>query len=235
MDMKLNCHVYNDIFARPASIVARIVLFVSIFSVWFAFKQPLWTLSFTSNQYPDPLRMSIYVNRLEGQKTDLRDDLREINSLNHYIGMKPLAPEEFPEFTWLPFAVGLFVLLILRAVVFGTLRDSIDIAVLYLYFGLYSAWDFYHRLWTYGHELSPDAPIKVDLFTPPLYGTKQIANFSVDSYPGGGAIALAVFGALIYLALVIAFLTAWLRMRAERRVLRELKNVKEDYCPESHG
>jgi MFS family permease len=44
----------------------------------------------------------------------LRDDLREINSLNHYIGMRPLLESDFSEFQWLPLTLGIFALLALR-------------------------------------------------------------------------------------------------------------------------
>ena len=71
-------------------------------------------MSFRSNQYPGPLKMSICSNHLEGQKTDRRDDLREINALNHYIGMRPLMESDFAEFLWLPFAMGFFALITLR-------------------------------------------------------------------------------------------------------------------------
>ena len=139
---------------------------------------PLWKMSFTSNQYPDSLKLTIYTYQLEGGKTANRDDLREINALNHYIGMRPLLESEFTEFVWLPFAIGGLALLTLRAFVIGKMSKLIDVFVLFSYFGIYSFWSFYHRLYTYGHNLHPQASIKVDPFTPPLYGTAQVGNFT---------------------------------------------------------
>jgi hypothetical protein len=52
------------------------------------------------------LALEIYSYQLEGGKTQNRDDLREINALNHYIGMRPLLESDFSEFTWLPFCIG---------------------------------------------------------------------------------------------------------------------------------
>lgn len=213
--MKNTFSPYYDFFSQPISRIARAILFVSIFSVYFAFNSPLWTMSFTSNQYVDALKMSIHINKLEGQVTDNRDDLREINALNKYIGMRPLLESDFSEFLWMPFVVGVFVLLVMRSVVFGRLRDLVDIAVLYLYFGAFSAWTFYNRLYSYGHDLDPSAPIKVEPFMPPLYGKNQVANFSVESYPAGASYALAVFGALIFLALAVALWRGWKAHRAE--------------------
>ncbi len=195
---------YQAILARPVGLAGRILLLISVLLIPLAFQFPLWKMAFQSNQYPDPLRLEIYINHLEGQKTASRDDLREINALNHYIGMRPLMESDFAEFLWMPFVLGFFALFILRAVVFGTLRDLIDVVVLYSYFGLFSAWNFYSRLYDYGHNLNPDAPIKVKPFTPPFFGRVQIANFHVESFPAGGSVVLAVVGALLLAALVIS-------------------------------
>jgi hypothetical protein len=199
---------YQAVLRRPINVQARVLLILAVLSIPLVFQFPLWTMSFQSNQYPDPLRMTIYINHLEGQKTDIRDDLREINSLNHYIGMRPLMESDFAEFLWLPFAMGFFALIILRAVVFGSLRDIVDIVVLYAYFSLFSAWTFYRRLYDYGHNLNPEAAIKVEPFTPPFFGRVQIANFWVESFPGGGSYMMALFGILIMAAFAVAFLNA---------------------------
>lgn len=215
--MKHRLQAYYDFFGQPLGIPVRVLLFVSIFAVIWAFKGPLWTMSFTSNQYPDPLKMAIHINHLEGQKTEMRDDLREINGLNHYIGMRPILESDFSEFSWLPFAIGGFVLLVLRCVALGRLRDLTDTVVLFIYFGLFSLWDFYSKLYNYGHNLSPDAAIKVDGFTPPLYGKEKIANFWVESYPGIASFALGIFGALLCLALLLALVLAIRDLRSQLR------------------
>jgi hypothetical protein len=199
---------FQAVLQRPINVQARVALILAVLSIPLVFQFPLWTMSFQSNQYPDPLRMRIYIDHLEGQKTDIRDDLREINSLNHYIGMRPLMESDFAEFLWLPFAMGFFALIVLRSVVFGNLRDLVDIVVLFVYFSLFSAWTFYRRLYEYGHNLDPEAAIKVEPFTPPFFGRVQIANFWVESFPGGGSYMMALFGILIMLALAIAYLSA---------------------------
>lgn len=210
---------YQAFLERPIAGASRVIILLAIVSVFWAFKNPLWTMSFQSNQYPDPLRMSIFINHLEGQKTDMRDDLREINSLNHFIGMRPLLESDFSEFLWLPFVVGFFVLVGLRAMFIGTLKDMLDIFVLYLYFGLFSAWAFYNRLYQYGHNLDPKAAIKIHSFTPPFYGKVKIANFWVESYPGPASYALAALGALLFIALAVAIFRAW--RNAHPRAKRE--------------
>jgi copper chaperone NosL len=102
----------------------------------------------------------------------------------------------------LPFAVGALMLLTLRAMVIGKMANLIDVFVLFSYFGLFSLWSFYHRLYTYGHNLEPEAAIKVQPFTPPLFGTKQIANFSVASYPDIASFSLLAFFVLLVVAIL---------------------------------
>jgi copper chaperone NosL len=205
---------YQKLLGQPLAGRARALLVVAVVAIPFAFFFPLWTMAFESNQYPDPLRLEIHINRLEGQLTADRDDLREINSLNHYIGMRPLLESDFSEFLWLPFAIGFLGLLILRSIALGTVKDLTDLCVLYLYFGGFSLWTFAHRLYQYGHNLEPDAPIKVDPFTPPFLGRVRIANFHVESYPGGASIAVGLVGACLAAAWVLGALYARRRLRA---------------------
>jgi hypothetical protein len=161
-------------------------------------------MTFRSNQYTDGLVLHIYAFELQGGKTASRDDLREINTLNHYIGMRPLLESDFSEFVWLPFAIGALMLLTLRALVIGKMANVIDVFVLFVYFGLFSLWSFYHRLYTYGHNLEPEAAIQVQPFTPPLFGTKQIANFSVASYPDVASFSLFAFAVLLVAAILLS-------------------------------
>jgi len=123
---------------------------------------------------------------------------------NHYIGMRPLLESEFSEFTWLPLVIGFFFIFALRTVVIGTMANLVDNAVLFLYFGLFSLWSFYSRLYRYGHNLDPTAPVKVQPFTPTLFGSKQLANFTVFSYPAAGSYFLIAFFVLLVVALWVA-------------------------------
>jgi len=200
---------YQRIFDRPIDLPVRFLLLASLVSLLVVFRMPVWTMSFESNQYPDPLRLAIHIDHLEGQKTSLRDDLREINSLNHYIGMRPLLESDFAEFLWMPFVIGVLALIVLRVVAFGKVRDLVDVTVLFTYFGLFSLWDFYHRLAGYGHNLAPDAAIKVPPFTPPFFGRVKIANFWIESFPGGASYALGIFAAILAGGLAWAIVTAY--------------------------
>jgi O-antigen/teichoic acid export membrane protein len=107
--------------------------------------------------------------------------------------MRPLLESDFSEFKWLPLAIGAFALLALRAVVIGKMSKLVDILVLFLYFGLFSLWSFHERLYQYGHNLDPTAAVKVKPFTPPLFGTHQIANFTVTNMPEIGSYLMIAF------------------------------------------
>lgn len=194
----------NTFFELQLNLKSRILILIAVAALVPAFIFPLWNMTFTSNQYTDGLVLHIYAHELQGGKTANRDDLREINSLNHYIGMRPLLESDFSEFMWLPLAFGALMLLALRAMAIGKMSNLVDVFVLFSYLGLFSLWSFYHRLYTYGHNLDPTASIKVEPFTPPLFGTKQIANFSVSSFPDIGSLGLVFFALLLLVAIILS-------------------------------
>jgi copper chaperone NosL len=164
---------------------------------------PLWKMTMYAPQYPEGLRLEIYSYKLEGGNGG--QDVKEINILNHYIGMRDLTTADFTEFKWIPFVVGMLALLLLRAPVHGKMSDLIDVLVLYFYFGLFSLWSFGFKLYSYGHSLASTASVKVAPFMPPLFGHRKLANFDVYSYPAAGSYALAG----VALLLVVTFVLAW--------------------------
>lgn len=191
-------------FDETLNLKSRLTLLLAALILLPVYFFPLWNMTFRSNQYTDGLVLHIYAYELQGGKTPNRDDLREINSLNHYIGMRPLLESDFSEFVWLPFAIGALILLTLRAMVIGKMANVIDVFVLFSYFGLFSLWSFYHRLYVYGHNLDPTAAIKVQPFTPPVFGVKQIANFSVTSYPDVASFSMFAFAVLLVAAILLS-------------------------------
>jgi hypothetical protein len=194
----------NAFFEQPLELKSRVMILVAVVVLIPAFIFPLWNMTFTSNQYTDGLLLRIHSYRLGGGKTPNRDDLREINSLNHYIGMRPLLESDFSEFVWMPFVIGALALLALRAMVIGKMSNLVDVFVIFSYFGLFSFWSFYNKLYNYGHNLDPAAAIKVAPFTPPLFGTRVVGNFTVSSYPGIASFALVAFAVLLLVAIFLS-------------------------------
>jgi copper chaperone NosL len=188
--------------SAPLGLGPRGLLVVAALLLLPTYVFPLWKLTMFAPQYPDGLRLSIYSYKLEGGNRG--QDIKEINVLNHYIGMRDLVPADFTEFKWIPFVVGALGLLLLRCALIGNIRSLVDIFVLYVYFGLFSLWSFGYKLYTYGHTLLPTAAVKVDPFMPPLFGHRKLANFEVYSYPGIGSYALAATALLLAAAVIIA-------------------------------
>ena len=163
---------------------------------------PLWQMTMFAPQYPHGLRLDIYSYKLDGGNDG--QDVKEVNVLNHYIGMKELTTEAFTEFKWIPFVVGAMSLLFLRAAVLGKMSHLVDVVVLFLYFSLFSLWSFAYKLYAYGHSLAPTAAVKVAPFMPPLFGYRKIANFEVYSYPGAASYALGAALVVLLAALAVA-------------------------------
>lgn len=174
---------------------SRLLVVISLFLLLPTLFTPLWSITLYSQQYPEGLELEIYTYKFQGELT-------EINTLNHYIGMAPLKEQDFSELKWLPFALGLFVILALRSVVIGKMANLVDLFVLFTYFGLFSLGSFIFKLYQYGHNLDPTAAINVDPFMPPVFGSEQLANFTAYSYPGVGSISLFLFGAFLVLAIL---------------------------------
>ena len=191
-------------FERPLGVGSRVSIFVAALLLIPTFFFPLYNMTLYSNQFPDGLNLYIYAGTLRGGQSAYRDDLKEINALNHYIGMHPLQQADFTEFQWIPLMLGFFVLLTLRSLVIGKMSALVDTLVAFGWFGAFALWHFYSRLYTYGHNLDPTAAVKVPPFTPPLFGSEQMANFRVFNYPATGAWLMAGYVFLLVAAVLLS-------------------------------
>jgi len=184
---------------KQLNLRSRILIVLAALIIIPALFLPLWSLEFWSQQYPEGLEMYVYTHKLESG--DDGNDLVEINILNHYIGMKAIEAEDFSEFKWLPLALLIFIFIAFRAAVFGKMGKLVDAVFLFVYFGIYSLWTFWYRLYTYGHNLDPRAPVNLEPFMPPVFGYKPVGQFKVWSYPEAGGYLLGVFVLLLLAAM----------------------------------
>lgn len=184
---------------KPLNLGSRVLLLIGAVLVAAAIFFPLWRVYLVAPQYQEGLEMIIYSYKFEGGHDG--QDLKEINMLNHYIGMKTVSSADFIEMQLFPFMFGLFVLLSLRAAVFGQMSAVVDLLVLTSYFGMFSAGSFVYRLYTYGHNLDPHAPMNIDPFMPVVIGTQQVANFTQSSYPELGTYLICIFVLLMVVAI----------------------------------
>lgn len=163
---------------------------------------PLWNITLEAPQYPEPIGFDIHVNKFADANPN---DIKNINIMNHYVGMKDI-PEVIPEFAIFPYVAGGMMLL-------GVLIGFVGKRKLYLMWfsvmivlGSIAMYDFYQWEYEYGHDLKETAAIKFTdedgepmAYQPPLLGNKMILNFKAKSWPRSGAylmflgMALSVF------------------------------------------
>lgn len=204
---------FYEFIDRPLFGKTRVLLALLVVPLALAFTRPLWRISMEAPQYPEGLHLDIYVNGLRGGNQG--QHLQEINTLNHYIGMHAITQEAIPDLDWMPFALGILMLLTLRVAAIGAVRHLLDLSVLSLYILGFLAARFVYRLYVYGHELDPHAPVKIEPFMPVVLGTKQIANFTTHSWPLVGTLYVAAF------AFGVAAITLWHLVTGYRRARRE--------------
>ena len=152
----------------------------------------MWRIDLAAPQYPEGIFMQIWIN-------DVKGDVEIINGLNHYIGMKTINKADFKEFVYLPIALMIFCGL--GVIVFLTRRR----VLYYVWTGLFlamaalSMYDFWKWEYDYGHNLNPNAPIKVPgmAYQPPLIGYKKMLNFEALSQPDIGGWFFILSGAIL--------------------------------------
>lgn len=160
-------------------IVAALILLISIF-------MPYWNITLHAPQYPGGLEAKLYVNRVTG-------DVRELDGLNHYIGMKPMAEAAPLERSLSIYMIVGIVLLTVGAIyVHSPIALFLSIpAVLYPLFFL---GDLYFWLWNFGMNLDRRAPLSgaIKPFVPPLLGEGKIGQFrTVASWEIGLYLSIA--------------------------------------------
>lgn len=177
----------TSFFQGQLSPLSRVLIVAATLAILPSIVLPTWTITLKAPQYPEGLELVIYPNTVGG-------DVREVNLLNHYIGMHEIDANEFPEFRFIPF----FILRFLGFALLTALIGRMPIAALgwmdFVLFGVVMLYTMQHWLFEYGQNLSPTAPLRVDPFTPNLIGSTMIGQFSVSSWPAAGAILMAVAG-----------------------------------------
>ena len=168
--------------------LTRIVLLISSLSLVTAYFVPLWQILMWAPQYPEGLEMKIWINTLSG-------DVKIISALNHYIGMRIIEPSMFPESNYMIYIVGAIIGVGLFAALWNRLAGLIIFFVTIVAAGIGALVDFWLWGYDYGHNLNPDAAIKIEgmSYQPPLIGTKVLLNFTAFSGPDiGGWVFMGV-------------------------------------------
>lgn len=168
---------------------------------------PYWGLVLEAPQYPDGLSMRVFVNRMTGDEDPRLDEVREIDGLNHYIGMQSLYNAAKVEQTIaIPGVILMAVLLGVAAFWRKPWAWALTLPVIafpFIFLADLWAWMSY-----YGNNLDPYAPLSSAIapFTPPILGEGVIGQFkTIASVHTGWYLALAaavlVVAALVFLRL----------------------------------
>lgn len=154
-------------------LVARVLLIVSVFLPW-------WHMELDAPQYPQGLYLTAYLNHLAG-------DVREINSLNHYIGMRPLEEAARFERAWAAWGVIAMLFLVEGAAVVHT-RWAVLLALPAILFPAGFLIDLKFWLTAFGQNLDPAAPLSrsVRPFTPTILGEGGVGQFATYAWLGAG-------------------------------------------------
>ena len=131
---------------------SRVLLALAALGLVTTYFAPLWHIALKAPQYPEGLGMYIWSSRITGE-------LRSINGLNHYIGMKEIHPEAIPELRLMPQIVAGLVALGLVAAAFGRRVGLYAWTALFGGGALIGLVDFWRWGYDYGHHLDPEAAL----------------------------------------------------------------------------
>ena len=179
---------------KKITIASRIIIAIASLAIIITYFVPLWRIDLFAPQYPEGLVMKIWLKTISG-------DVDIINGLNHYIGMKKISVEMFPEFLFLKYLVAAFIVYGLVIAITGSRKILFSYLIVSAIGGIIAFLDFYKWGYDYGHNLNPNAPIKVPGmgYQPPIIGHKKLLNFDAYSLPdvGGYVVIIVVLTAAV--------------------------------------
>jgi copper chaperone NosL len=169
---------------------ARWLLVLAAVMLLPAFALPLWSIRIVAPQYNDGLGMYIGVHDIWGHT---EHDIQNINILNHYIGMKPIVPAEVDVLQYMPVALAVLAAGALLTALIGRRWAIASWLAGFAVLGAAGFYEFWSWNYDYGHNLSPDAPIKVPGMTyqPPIIGSTTLLTIRASSYPSWGTLFVA--------------------------------------------
>ncbi len=182
---------------KKMSTPSRIMIALASLAMVATYFLPVWFIFLIAPQYPEGLEMNIWLDKITGQ-------VEIINGLNHYIGMKHISSEMFPEFGYMIYIVGFYIVFGLVVAAVGKRSLLLVYNLLLVAVGLLAMYDFYSWGYDYGHNLDPKAAIQVPglSYQPPLFGHKQLLNFDAYSYPD--------IGGWIVIGAAVVFFGVWI-------------------------
>ena len=203
---KMRTGIHTHKISKPS----RIILALGSLAIIACFFVPIWEIHLWAPQYPEGLSMYIWHNDISGE-------VNIINGLNHYIGMKMIKVEMFPEFKILGILIGLYIVWGLIVALSGSFKMLVAYFIADIVFAVGALADFFRWGYDYGHNLNPEAAIQVPgmSYQPPLIGYKTLLNFEAYSGPYTGGWIVVGVGAITFLILFFE----WRKRRAHNKKL----------------
>jgi hypothetical protein len=187
---------------------AALLLVVSMFI-------PYWQMKMTAPQYPKGLFVNVYINHLDG-------DVREIDALNHYLGMPPLDEGGQFERSISFLAIGMLGMLLLAGVFIGNQWAGI-LALPALAWPVIFLADLWLILDRYGHSIDPQSALgsAIHPFTPPILGQGMVGQFgTVASFQSGLYLS--------FVACLLILVGLWLHRRAYKPVVDAARRLSKN-------
>jgi copper chaperone NosL len=175
---------------------------------------PYWGLVLEAPQYPEGLSMRVFVNYITGDEDPSRDEVAEIDGLNHYIGMKSLLEAaKIERQIAVPAIIVMLVLLLIAAIWhkrYTWLLTLPAIGFPFVFLADIAFWMAY-----YGNNLDPYAPLSSSIqpFTPPIIGEGVIGQFKTVASVDFGWYLAVFAGLLIVVGLLLRY-QQFLKQRA---------------------
>lgn len=167
---------------RSRRVSAAVVVLLLIMSV----VAPLWSTRMESPQYhgDEALHVYVYADRVRG-------DLRELSTLNQYVGVHMRT--DGLELKVAPWAFGVLAVLALVAACVPAARRRVALRIVFVLLTvtlLSGAALLQYRLYEMGHNRGHTPFARVEDFTAPIVGSKKVANFTVHTGAEAGGWAL---------------------------------------------
>ncbi len=172
----------------PARWLAPVVALLGSVCLVVAGILPVWGTRLIAPQYPKGLDLWFYGGRAEGP-------LREVNGLNHYIGMQPVDLAAVPELALWPLAVVGSTILFLAAIFLPGWLGRLAVLGLVLVPVVVLA-DIQRWLIIFGTQLDSTSALRLDPFVPLIIGPLTVWNFTIWTYPGPALALIWAVGAL---------------------------------------
>lgn len=135
---------------------------------------PLWALSFNAAVVGHVWKTIIVYGT-----GSVQGPLDEVNKANQYVGLEQIRPTDILALKLIPITYVLAAIFILLGGWRLSLKKSTTLYVILL---LSVPLSIQYWLYSFGHNINPDAHLALDPFTPYVVGSYEVANFMIVTY-----------------------------------------------------